>query len=302
MLGALMASSPPPEDHVEVGALTVFFPTGSMRSFWFMHDLAGLFGDEVNADAERRLRLALSERPKGRLGLDVEADSVLVSASNAALMQRVLEAVRALCRDPEDLPTAALAAAQRAMEAAPKPKRQRWQIGSVFAVPLADGAWAFGQVVDLARPAPRRHAGPLRAPARAEPALAPDEVLDVVTARTLTILHTTASGLDADGVFRVVGEGPIALDPGSGPHGPRAAGRSWDGIATVANAWYGLYPWNLLYAPVGLDRSIMPRSRPLPRAWMLDAPTLERLRSGDPRGLELAKLIAERARDGRSDA
>ncbi|MFO0751642.1 MAG: hypothetical protein U1F43_39145 [Myxococcota bacterium] len=300
MLGALMASSPPPEDHVEVGALTVFFPTGSMRSFWFMHDLAGLFGDEVNADAERRLRLALSERPKGRLGLDVEADSVLVSASNAALMQRVLEAVRALCRDPEDLPTAALAAAQRAMEAAPKPKRQRWQIGSVFAVPLADGAWAFGQVVDS--PGPRLGATlALYEHRRAEPALGPDEVLDVVTARTLTILHTTASDLD-DGVFRVVGEGPIALDPGSGPHGPRAAGRSWDGIATVANAWYGLYPWNLLYAPVGLDRSIMPGLARSPRAWMLDAPTLERLRSGDPRGSELAKLIAERVRASRTGA
>lgn len=137
----------PPTAGVAVGPITVVFRTGSLRSPWFMRDLAGRFGDEVQADAEARPRAAVRERPKGRLGLEREADAVTVSAWNAELMAHVLEVVRGLCVD----------------------------------------------------------ARALRASSRG-PELAPDDVLEAVTARTLTILHTTAADLD-DGHSRA----PVGL-------------------------------------------------------------------------------------------
>ncbi len=283
------------QDSVEVGPLTVFFPTGSLRSFWFAEDLTEMFGLEVNSEAEHRLRKALREHPKGRLGFDHEGDAVTVNASNPVLMRHVLEVVRGLCLDPEILPIPAIEAAFVAMQAAPKPKRQRWEIGNIFAVPLADGTWTFGQVVDS--PGPELGATlALYEFRRPEPAITAEMVEDIVTSRTLTILHTTSAAIE-DGRFHVVGTGPILVDPAAGSQGPRERGHSWDGIESVANAWYGLSPWNDCYDEDFLDRRIMAGLKRPPTAWVLTPEEREELRSQkdwSARSAILAELIRKR--------
>lgn len=253
-------------DAVEVGPLTVFFPRGSERSFWFSEDLTELLGVEVNADAEARLRAALGERPPGRLGFDTEADAVLVRASNPDLLRHVLLTLRALSVDPEQLPVDVIEAGVAAMRAAPRPRRQRWAVGDVFGVPLADGTFTAGQVVDT--PGPRLGAtlALMDHPPRA--ALAADELEEIVTARTVTILHTTAADLD-DGTFPVIGRGPVLVDPDSGPQGPVTRGHSWDGIGWMANAWWGLYPWDGLADPRALDKMLTSGLSAPDRAWRL---------------------------------
>jgi hypothetical protein len=63
---------------------------------------------------------------------------------------------------------------------------------------------------------------------------------DAIAARTLAILHVQSDGLDT-GAWRVLGRRPVVDDPHSGPCTSRdGLRRSWDGLAILANAWYGL--------------------------------------------------------------
>lgn len=152
-------------DRLELGALTVFLPTASVRTFWISHDFAALFGLEFNKDAAEKLQAALraaaSGKPKGRLSIDREADPVTVHASNAVVMVHVLEVVRELAPGayaPSDLERIA-----KALRDHRTPKAVPWALGDFFAVPLRDGSFGFGQVIQSGWGRPvrfSRRAGP----------------------------------------------------------------------------------------------------------------------------------------------
>ncbi len=126
-------------------------------------------------------------------------------------------------------------------------------------MPLPDGTFAFGQVLweqDFAE------GSGLRAPTcalfehRADAAEA--ELDEVITSRTLAILHVASEHLDAR-AWTVIGRRTPVDNPFSGPCGkPGTVGCvSWDGLDYLAQRWHGLEPWH-----ANFDKYLMPGVSP----------------------------------------
>jgi hypothetical protein len=248
-------------DAVRLGAIEIVLPTAGEPNCYIFHDLAGLFGDDFNSEALDRFKAEWKKRGKrGRLDLDCEADAVSIYGGREA----VLEAAILIC----DLAIPSVARPSRAeIESAravikrfKRPARVQWQVGDVFAAPLVDGSFAIGQVLwemTFAKGFQGRSPTVALFEHRSTSLTAVD-LDDALTARTLAILHVQSDGLDT-GRWRVLGRRPVVDDPRSGPCTSRDGLRtSWDGLQILANAWYGLTPWNAFYKDGYLDDFLMP--------------------------------------------
>jgi hypothetical protein len=137
-----------PEDPrpVAFGVITVHPPDIALRSFWFSHDLAGVFGLEYNADAKKKLHALLRERGAKGFGMEHEADAVTVRTRSVETMIDVLRAVRDCApdrfREVDDEPVAT------ALRKAPFPKAPpRQREGDVVAVPVGREMYGAVQVI-----------------------------------------------------------------------------------------------------------------------------------------------------------
>lgn len=246
-------------ESIELGFLTIDLPTASDARFHVMHDLAGAFGLEFNADAVERLRAAWKAGGRrGRLGIDHEADFVFVDAGRDAILEAAV-LIHELAGKP--LPPAEVELARAALARRRRPKAKPWRVGDLFALPLGDGTFGFGQVLG---DWPSCSLVELRAPS---PAATPEAVL---AARRLAILHVQRRSLD-DGRWIVVGHASPAVDPFSGPcgHPYQVGGISWDGLEELAGAWWGLTPWNRYDREDYLDEYLLAGVGRSPRAVLL---------------------------------
>jgi hypothetical protein len=233
---------------VDLGAVTIWLPTASEPSCNIFHDLAEAFGMETSADAVERLRRGWRESGcKGRLDIDHESDFVSVHASRHAIVDVAALVDRlAVPEHSRGVSDAEVARVRAVVKAHRRPRRFQWEVGDVFAMPLPDGTFAFGQVLweqDFAK------GSGLRAPTcalfehRAESAEA--DLDEVTTSRTITILHVDSDHLDRR-EWLVIGRRPPMNDPFSGPCGkPGTVGCvSWDGLDHLAQRWHGIAAWN----------------------------------------------------------
>lgn len=239
---------------IDLGAVTIWLPTAGDASCSILHDLADTFGLETNADAVDRLRRAWRESGcKGRLDIDHEADFVSIHAGRDAIVDVVALIDRlALPQMSRNVSEQEVARVRALVKAHRRPPRFRWEVGDVFALPLSDGTFAFGQVLWEMNFAKRSG---LRAPTCAlfehragatDDTHVPEVDLDeIVTSRTLVILHVASEHLDGR-EWVVIGRRPPMSDPFSGPCGePGKVGSvSWDALDLLARAWHGLQPWN----------------------------------------------------------
>lgn len=133
---------------LRIGPVDVHLPDASVATFSFMHDLAGLFGLETNADAEAALRASIKVLAgKARLEIDHEADYVFVDARTADALLVALRAVEHAARRPI-FTTEQIERARSAMLAWKRPKPVSYVRGDLAAVPLGDGT--YGVVHTLA--------------------------------------------------------------------------------------------------------------------------------------------------------
>ncbi len=244
-----------PDPSIELGGVVIWLPTAGEPKCNIVQDLAGPFGLETNHDAMVRLRRAWREGAyRGRLDLDCESDFVSIYAGRDAIVDAAVLITRlAISGRLRAVSDQDVSRVRAEVSAYRRPPRRPWEVGDVFAVPLDDGSFAFGQVLweDCREPtcALFEHRS-----------VAPETDLDeALTSRTLAILHVSSEHLDA-GEWQVVGRHPPMNDPFSGPCGrPGTVGcTSWDGLDTLANAWYGLTPWNVAYRDDYLEQFLMP--------------------------------------------
>jgi len=269
------------EPHVDLGGVTIWLPTAGDARCSIFEDLADRLGTETNGLALERLLGEWRARGlTGRLDTDHEADGVSVRAGRDAIFE-VAMLIDALTVPALRVPVSPeeAAAARERIRRHKRPPRVAWVVGDVFAVPLPDDTFAFGQVLWEDTFAP---GSGLRAPTCAlfdhrAPTKEVD-LLEVVTSTTVAVLHVASAHLDG-GRWAVVGRHAPVSDPFSGPCGrPGAVGsRSWDGLDELARAWHGLGPWNAAYRDDWLDAFLMPGVRRPARAVMLGREALEAL-------------------------
>lgn len=233
---------------LKVGLLEIELPTASDPKYRIDADLAELFGLEYTSEAVERLKKAWKDAPgTGRLDLDADSDSVMIVAGKDAILRAALLINElSIPSKRQQLSDEDVDEVRARLKAHKRPRPHPWRVGDLFALPLKDGSFALGQVLweDTFAPGSK-----LRAPTCAlfdtRLVRADLEGVDLAALRGVSILHVLPASLD-DGVWVVIGHAPPVLDPFSGPCGePGKVGAvSWDGLGTLAHAWWGLEPWN----------------------------------------------------------
>jgi hypothetical protein len=280
---------------IRIGVLEVTLPTASDGTFWLSCDLGEHLGVD-NHEAGRLLRAALkaaaASKPPGRISVEATLDWVIVEAGNARAMMHLLDLLAATPAGPRlGLDPAALASAGQALAAHRRPRRQPWALGDVFTVPVgdSDGTLAGGQIVGVHERLPTCALFDFRSSQDQEV-----DPIEVVTSRTITILHSLGTDL-ADGTWRVVGDAPVTVDPWSGRHGAARSGRTWDGLGSVAEAWFGQRPWNESADERLIDEVLLPGVTRPATAWLLEpdqrAFLLERYRLREVPWREITEAI-----------
>jgi hypothetical protein len=232
---------------VRLGVLDIVLPTASDARCYFMHDLAGLFGLETNSEARDLLLARWRSAPhKGRLDVDHESDFVIVSAGRDSIVSAAI-LVHEIAGRPLDDGT--IEPARAAVRKAKRPPRVAWVVGDIFAVPLGDGTFSFGQVLFEQKFATGSR---VRAPTcvllehRAADLLSCDPT-EILTSRSLAIFHELSTALDA-AEWTVVGHAEPCADPRSGRCGIAGEVGSTSGgmLAGLARAYWGTEPWNVM--------------------------------------------------------
>ncbi len=252
---------------VTLFGIVIWLPTATEAQCSLLECLATRFGLPTNADAMSRLLNAWrNSNAKGRIDIDCEAEFVSVHAGRTAIVQ-VAKLIHELTVPAARVPASdeEIASARSAIDAHRRPRKAAWSVGDVFAVALKDASYAFGQVL---------HAdafGPSCVLFEHRSRNADPNVEEVLTSRSLAIFNVPSLALDT-GRWRVIASAPLAESPERRPRDTY-----WDGLDALANAWFGLEPWNGFYERDGsftlyhradyLDQMLLPGvRRPLPRA------------------------------------
>lgn len=258
---------------MDVFTFAIHLPDECSSKFRIFHDLAELFGLEFNEQAANKLKKLLKEGPNdlgAKLSMDREADYVSLRASKADVIGLTARLInenslpaykRNFTNDDYKRINDALASWKR-----PKPKP--WLVGDVFAFKLKDGSLGYGQVIDSQYGAPSCALFELKSAHE----LATTEVLK---SRVVSILHIGSDLLDKGG-WKILGNHlPVAKSTES-QHGSRnqVGAISFGGggiIEELANAYFGLIPWNgKYYREDYLDKLLMSGIQMPNTCWILD--------------------------------
>jgi hypothetical protein len=239
------------------GPIEIHMPDENQNYFSIFHDLAELFGTEYQKDAFRLLRDQLREvRPKPNM--DYEADFTHITTSSVDTIVAVIVAISKLVTEDHKAAFPELNIAEikeiftRAKKNRPKPKP--WQTGDVFAIPLLNKTFAFGQVLD------QDHCTCVLFDAKSEVPLL--EIGMIGSLQPVTIMHLGRGDLLNNGYWQVLFNHPASFDPASGFGGRWGtvgctSFGSCEKMADLANAYWGLEPWNVMYEEDYYDKMLM---------------------------------------------
>jgi hypothetical protein len=230
----------------QLGRIRIHAPDPGKTAFWFYTDLAELFGCEYTSEAVGRFRESWKLRgTKRRIAIDAEADGVSFQAARQAIIEvaLVIHELASIVIDPAEL-----AHIRGQVDSYIVPDPVAWSVGDLFALLLLDGSHAHGQVVGEVKRKPSCALLELRTPAPTT------DVATLRRARVISVLHVQEHHLSA-GEWPIVGNAKPLANAYDGPcgHPSQIGGRSWDGLATLANAYFGLEPWNRFARPDYLE-------------------------------------------------
>ncbi len=231
-------------------AFDVICPDEAYSRFLIAHDLAGLFGVDYNEQAVKLLRRALANtdaRNRTGLSVDWESGCVFVTSAKPIPIYTAASCINGLC-----LPTyrrsvtPKIAADLESLLCGwVRPKPKRWKVGDLFCFKYADDLFGFGQVLGKRSISPTCGLFSLRT------SHVPDDLSLITSSAMIAILHVGQDEL-AIGNWKILANLPPAAMPDSGPQGDGMSigNRSFGGgsaLEALANAYYGLVPWNTFY-------------------------------------------------------
>jgi hypothetical protein len=239
-----------------IGPIKINFPDQNQGYFSVFEDLAELFGREYQSDAVKSLRAKLKDiKPKA--SIDYEADFTHITTSNVDTLISVTNAIVELSKSKhEDYSKINQLALREIFQQAKKnrPKPFEWKTGDVFAIPLADKTFSFGQVLD------KRYCTCVLFNYKSDnPKISNLYFFELIP---LSILHLSNGDLLNNGQWTIIFNEQVKLDPSIG-YGGRAGtigsishGRC-KAMVDLANAYWGLQPWNVMFEENYYDKLLL---------------------------------------------
>jgi hypothetical protein len=235
------------QHQIQVGPIKINLPDENQSHFSIFHDLTELFGDEFQSDAVKKLRSRLKDiKPKA--SIDYEADNTHITTSNVDTLVAVINSIGQLvtAEFKVTFQQVDINRINEILKAAKKnrPKPKEWQTGDVFSIPLLNGTFAFGQVLD------KKYCTCALFNLQSDNSTLPQEQFKRL--QPISILHLSNGDLLNNGHWNILYNQTVTLNPNSGSGGRFGdIGSSSHGqcgaMTDLANAYWGLEPWNVLY-------------------------------------------------------
>ncbi|MBS1511610.1 MAG: hypothetical protein JST86_12260 [Bacteroidetes bacterium] len=241
----------------QVGPIEINLPDENQSHFSIFHDLAELFGDKFQSDAVKKLRNKLKD-VKPKASIDYEADNTHITTSNVDTLVAAITAIGELVTEEFRVPFQQLEKApiteffKAAKKNRPKPKE--WKPGDVFSIPLLNGTFAYGQVLD------KKYCTCALFNLQSDNSTLAEEHFNIL--KPISILHLSNGDLLNNGHWNILYNQPVTLNPDSG------SGGRWGDIGSLsygqcgamtdlANAYWGLKPWNVMYREDYYDQLLL---------------------------------------------
>ncbi len=240
-----------------VGKIGVNLPDENQSYFSIFEDLVELFGKEYQNEAAKVLRLKLKDvRPKP--SIDCESDFTHITTSNVDTLIAVMDSIIELTIDDYKTAFQEVNKAELikiftdAKKNRPKPKQ--WDTGDVFAIPLTEKTFTFGQVLN------KKYCTCALFDIRSTSAILPMWEFKKLT--PISILHLSNGDLLNNGQWQIIFNNEVTLNPNDGSGGKFGTigcvsyGRC--GImADLAKGYWGLIPWNVMYDECYYDKILL---------------------------------------------
>lgn len=242
----------------KIGPIIVSFPDENDNYFSIFEDCAELFGLEFQNDAFKLLKSKLRET-KPKPSLDYESDYLQITSANVDTIISTIEAIIELSTNEykSKFPILEIDKLKKELVDAKKnrPKPKTWNSGDVFSVPLSDGSYTLGQVLDKKYCTCALFEIRLATKSVIEP-------IDFSKLKPISILHLSVGDFLNNGNWEIIFYEKIMLNPNNGSGGKMGeiGSVSYGGcgiLTDLAEVYFGLYPWNTLYEEDYYDKMLL---------------------------------------------
>jgi len=139
---------------LDIGIVKIHLPDAINPSFMIAQSLGEEFGLETNYEAEEKLRNSLKSKDRvvyKKIKIDAESGCVFINA-NSKQGNSILEVaiiINELAIQPfrQELTFEHIEEARKVLTTWKRPKPQKWKEGDIFAIPLSDKTFGYGQVL-----------------------------------------------------------------------------------------------------------------------------------------------------------
>ncbi|MGY3779104.1 Imm26 family immunity protein [Isobaculum melis] len=237
---------------ITFGKIDIQLPSETLTVFEIFEDLATLFETDYQSEAVARLKKELNKIPalKPKPTIDYEADRTSLTSRSATTIYCVAECINHLAASEEQLTTLEKEQIMTTLKTWKRPKPQRWQIGDVFSIPLMDGTFMFGQVIDtyLTKSSPICLLFELK---KSQEKVGDAEL---AVSQVITVLNIDNEPLN-NGTYKVLHHMQCFMSKAQRVN----ANTSYGGtiMTALGNAYYGLEPWNILYKEDYYDQLLL---------------------------------------------
>ncbi|MEI4828792.1 Imm26 family immunity protein [Bacillus sp. FJAT-53711] len=248
---------------VRLGKIDIFLPDATSSYFFIVEDLAGILKGETNYDALKQFRKMLrNEIEKDlykRIDFGQDSSEVVIRTTNALTILKIAVIINGFIN--VTISEEEMTETEQKLLSHKRPKKQKWKVGDIFLLNLSNGTYGFGQV--LWKPFGSPVCGLFDLNTETIPT-----VEKVSNHSFISVLTLLSSSLDK-GDWKVIGNADVRIDVEKVPWQHRGldvtGSMSYsDGILLeLANAYYGLFPWNVFYEEDYFDKILLsPFKRP----------------------------------------
>jgi hypothetical protein len=241
----------------KLGGIEILLPDASTPYFFIDEDLAELFKLETNNEAVKLLRKTVREKMEPslykRINFDYESSAVIIRTTNPELILEIASVINELSNI--NLTTDEISITKNQLFSHKRPKKQKWKEGDIFQIPLEDGSYAFGQVLWKSY---NPVCGLFNFNKQAVPSL-----VEIINTPFITVLSLTPNLLD-NHRWKVLGNMDVRIQKKDVPkkfNGSSSIGATdfTSGILEdLANAYYGVTPWNVFAEEDFFDQILLP--------------------------------------------
>ncbi|OQR56483.1 Imm26 family immunity protein [Bacillus sp. CDB3] len=246
-----------------LGKIDIFLPDATSSYFFIVEDLAEILKIETNYDALKQFRKILrNEIEKDlykRIDFGQDSSEVVIRTTNALTILKIAVIINGVIN--VTISEEEMTEAEQQLLSHKRPKKQKWRVGDIFLLNLSNGTYGFGQVVW--KPFGSPVCGLFDLNTGAIPT-----VEEVSNHSFISVLTVLSSSLDK-GDWKVIGNADVRINVEKvlrqhrGLDVTGSMSYSDGTLLELANAYYGLFPWNVFYEEDYFDNILLaPFKRP----------------------------------------